>query len=68
MDLAHANEHFLIRRIDEVQQINNKMSDQILADLYSAYQYVQSRDSSGGELGIFYGHLERWVRAIRNEA
>jgi len=66
MDLAQANEHFLIRRIDEVRQINNGMSDQILPNLHSAYQYVHPRDSSG-DLGMFYGHLERWVRAIRGD-
>jgi len=67
ISLADADEHFLIRRIDEIEKVNAKQSLHLITDLHNAYEHA-SRTDSLGRLAIFYEHLKKWTQALSHSS
>ena len=62
--LKFAGKHFLIKRVEEIQRINDEGVKVILSEIKSAYDKYSGSDTTGA-YKQYYTHLPRWLESLK---
>lgn len=63
--IEYSGKHFLARRLEEVEMLNAKKDNLILANLEVMHGTIHGKDPTGA-YGHFYHHIPRWMSVLRD--